>query len=216
MVRREGSNASEGCGALKDLRLVRYADDMVLLAKTAQQAEQAWEQLRTQFAELDLVVNQDKSRLTTVTDGFAFLGFEFRKRKARLYMWPRAKAQQHLRQRVREAIRAVPSSGKLEDVIGALNPILIGWCTYFRVGNSNRVFHKIDWDVRHQIHIWLRRKHRCELNEARGRWNYGVLHENYRLYRLVGKVSYLEGLRRKPTEEDGRRAGCGKSASPVR
>ena len=46
--------------------LVRYADDMVLLARTESEARQAWERLQSQFAALRLVVNQEKSRLTTV------------------------------------------------------------------------------------------------------------------------------------------------------
>src|SRR6476659_6388134 len=57
--------------------LVRYADDMVLLARSESEARQAWERLQSQFAALRLVVNQEKSRLTTVEEGFAFLGFEF-------------------------------------------------------------------------------------------------------------------------------------------
>ena len=47
------------------VRLVRYADDMVLPARTEQQARTAWDQLQREFAELHLVVNQEKSRLTT-------------------------------------------------------------------------------------------------------------------------------------------------------
>src|ERR1700730_15350160 len=82
--------------------LVRYADDMVLLARTKVEARQAWERLQSQFADLRLVVNQEKSRLTTVQEGFAFLGFEFRKPPMRLlFMWPREKACQHIRNRVR-------------------------------------------------------------------------------------------------------------------
>ncbi|PYT19926.1 MAG: hypothetical protein DMG58_35155 [Acidobacteria bacterium] len=38
-----------------------------------------------------------------------------------------------------------------------MNPILNGWCTYFRV--SNRIFHKIDWAVLSELQLWLRRKH---------------------------------------------------------
>ena len=90
--------------------LIRYADDMVLLARTELEARQAWERLQSQFAALRLVVNQEKSRLTTVEGGFAFLGFEFRKPPRRLlYMWPRKKACQHIRDRVREVVRSIPS-----------------------------------------------------------------------------------------------------------
>jgi RNA-directed DNA polymerase len=200
-----------------DVILVRYADDMVLLARTAQMAHTAWERLQAQFHGLHLKVNQDKSRLTTVVEGFKFLGFEFRKAPKRpLYLWPSQKACKHLMQRVRAAVRSVPSNQPLKVVLHKLNPILIGWCTYFRVGNSNRVFHEIDWAVRSEVQLWLRRKHRCAWRQAKRRWHYRFLHEQCRLYRMVGKVSHLDGLRRTHPKEDGRRAGCGKSARPVR
>jgi len=197
--------------------LVRYADDMVLLARTELEARQAWERLQSQFAALRLVVNQEKSRLTTVEEGFAFLGFEFRKPPRRLlYMWPRKKACQHIRDRVREVVRSFPSSASIGEVIRKLNPILNGWCTYFRAGNSNRIFHQIDWAVLSELQLWLRRKHRCSWRSARKRWNYQFLYKRCRLYQMVGRVSHLPGLRRMPPEEDGRRAGCGKTARPVR
>jgi RNA-directed DNA polymerase len=185
--------------ALGNVRLVRYADDMVLLARTEQQAQVAWDQLQAQFAALRLVVNQEKSRLTTLREGFAFLGFEFRKALGRkLYMWPRAKACLHIRQRVREVVRSFPSSEQVGVVIQKLNPILRGWCTYFRIGNSNRTFHRMDWAVRSELQIWLRCKHQCPWRTAEERWGYRFLHDRCRLYRMVGKVSHLEGLRRKP------------------
>ena len=203
--------------ALGNVRLVRYADDMVLLARTEQQAREAWEQLQAQFAALRLVVNQEKSGLATLAEGFAFLGFEFRKAPGRmLLMWPRDKACRNIRQRVREAVRSFPSNGQVGMVIQKLNPILNGWCTYFRVGNSNRTFHKVDWAVRSELQLWLRRKHQCPWRTAKKRWGYHFLHDRCRLYQMVGKVSHLEGLRRKPPEEGDRRAGCGKTARPVR
>src|SRR5579872_6525609 len=167
--------------------LVRYADDMVLLANTEFEAKQAWERLQSQFAALRLVVNQEKSQLTTVEEGFAFLGFEFRKPRARpLYMWPRKKACQHIRDRVREVVRSFPSSASIDEVIRKLNPTLNGWCTYFRVGNSNRVFHQIDWAVMSELQLWLRRKHQCSWRSARKHWNYQFLYKRCRLYQMVG------------------------------
>jgi group II intron reverse transcriptase/maturase len=182
--------------ATGNVRLVRYADDMVLMARTEREAEAAWEHLQAQFADLQLVVNQEKSRLTTLEEGFAFLGFEFRRVPGRkLLMWPRAKACRHIRQRVREVARSIPSNGQVGQVIQKLNPVLNGWCTYFRVGNSNRTFHKVDWAVRSELLLWLRRKHQCPWRTAKKRWGYPFLHDRCRLYRMVGKVSHLEGLR---------------------
>jgi group II intron reverse transcriptase/maturase len=181
---------------LRGVILARYADDLVLLARTEQQARDAWERLQSQISELLLEVNLDKSRLTTVADGFAFLGFEFRWPPRRpLYLFPRQKAVKHIGERVRETIRSVPRSDSLHAVIKRLNPVLVGWCTYFRVGNSNRTFHKVDHMVREQIALWLRRKHQCTWRHARKHWPYQFLHRTCRLYRLVGKVSHLPGLR---------------------
>ena len=64
-----------------------------------------------------------------------------------LDMRPRKKACQHIRDGVREVARSFPSSVSGGEVIRKLHPILNGWCTYFRVGNSSRVFHRIDWAV---------------------------------------------------------------------
>ncbi len=133
--------------AVGNVRLVRYADDMVLLARTEQQAGEAWEQLQAQFAALRLVVNQEKSRLTTLAEGFAF-----RKSPGRmLLMGPREKACRNIGQRVREVVRSFPSNGPVGVVIQKLNPIRNGWCTSFRAGNSNRTFHKVDWAVRSEL-----------------------------------------------------------------
>ncbi len=59
------------------VRLVRYADDMVLLARTKQQAQTAWVQLQREFAELHLVVNQEKSRRRRCKKGSRFWASSF-------------------------------------------------------------------------------------------------------------------------------------------
>ena len=133
-----------------------------------------------------------------------------------LLMWPREKACRNIRQRVREAVRSIPSNGQVGVVIQKLNPVLNGWCTYFRSATAIGTFHKVDWAVRSELQLWLRRKHQCPWRTAKKRWGYQFLHDRCRLYRMVGKVSHLEGLRRTPPDEDDRRAGCGKTARPVR
>jgi len=183
---------SEGGAASAKGRLVRYADDMVILVRTEREAQAAWGRLGDQFAELHLVVNHEKSHLGAIEEGFTFLGFEFRRKRGRLYFWPRAKSQKSVMERVRKKVRSFQSSERLDVVIRALNPVLIGWCTYFRVGHSNRVFHKMDWAVRKEFQLWLRRKHKCSWRQAQKRWHYRYLHERCRLYKMVGKVSHLE------------------------
>jgi RNA-directed DNA polymerase len=197
-------------------RLIRYADDMVLLAPTAEAAEKAWQAFQRQVEALHLRVNSEKSRTTTVSEGFAFLGFEFRQPRRRLYMWPRSKARRNIGRKIRTTVRSIPSSMPLGAVVQKLNPVLNGWCTYFRVGNSNRVFHVVDWMARSEVQLWLRRKHRCRWRTAKRRWGYAYLHDRCRLYRMVGRVSHLPGLERMLPATGGRRAVCGKTARTVR
>ena len=182
--------------SLGHARLVRYADDMLLMAGTKEEALKAWESFNKQINFLRLTINQEKSRLTTAHVGFTFLGFEIRYKNGLPYMWPRAKAQKHILQRVRQTVRSFKGNCSLREVIRKLNPILNGWCTYFRVGNSNRAFHKIDWLVRSELQLWLRRKHNCRWYTAKKRWNYQYLHKQCGLYIMVGKVSHLSELQR--------------------
>jgi hypothetical protein len=149
--------------------------------------------------------------------GGGFRGFAFRKAPGRmLLMWPREKARRNIRQPVREAVRSCPSNGQVVAAIRRRNPILNGWCTCFRVGNSNRTFHGVDGAVRSEPQFWLRRKHRCPWRTAKKRWGYRFLHDRCRLYQMAGKVRHPDGLRYTPPDEDDRRAGCGKTARPVR
>jgi hypothetical protein len=132
--------------ALGKVRLVRYADDddIVLLARTEQQARVTWEQLQTQFAALRLAVNQEKSRLTTLAEGFAFLGFEFRKGPGRmLLMWPREKACYNIRQR--GAVVSVERAGRRSGP--EVEPDL-EWVVYSGVpisGLATSTGHSIRW-----------------------------------------------------------------------
>jgi len=108
-------------------------------------------------------------------EGFAFLALSFaRNRGGPLCMWPRKKAWPTQQQ------RCVKSCGQFQAIkpleAGYPQKLKIqfwnGWCTYFRVGNSNRVFHEIDWAVRSEVQLWLRRKYRCDWANGKRRWNY--------------------------------------------
>jgi RNA-directed DNA polymerase len=95
---------------------MRYADDMVALARTGEEAHTAWDRLEDQCAKLHLAINHEKSRLGTVDEGFAFLGFEFRRKRGRLYLWPRSKSQKTIMERVRKKVRSFRSSGCVASI----------------------------------------------------------------------------------------------------
>jgi len=70
------------------------------------------------------------------------------------------------------AIGSVERAGRHRDPEAEPDPQFNGWCTYFRVGNSNRTFHKVDWAVRSEMQLWLPRKYQCPWGTAEKGWGY--------------------------------------------
>jgi hypothetical protein len=58
--------------------------------------------------------------------------------------WPSPKATQKLRDRVRELTGTRHSGKNVEQIIAELTPVLRGWGNYFRTGNADREFNKMD------------------------------------------------------------------------
>lgn len=59
-------------------RLVRYADDLIVLTRTRRGAERAEDRVRAELAVLNLEVNRHKTKIASFDEGFVFLGVEFR------------------------------------------------------------------------------------------------------------------------------------------
>jgi RNA-directed DNA polymerase len=141
--------------------LVRYADDLVVLCHTRQQAEQARGRVAAILAPLGLHLHPDKTRIVSLAqgrDGFDFLGFHHRlmeswKWRGRYYlnMWPSTRAIGSIRAKVRARTDRRYASFPMEVTVGNLNPVLRGWGNYFRYGNSTRKFAAIDSYVHQRL-----------------------------------------------------------------
>lgn len=187
--------------------LVRYADDFVVLCDTAEACEEAERVIRELLeGELGLQLHPDKTRRVELTDGlqgFDFLGCHFRKRlsgrlweryrRRRYYLqrWPSAKAMKAVRERVRRLVG--PHRNGVKDVrvlIRDLNPVLRGWCNYFRTGNADTKFTQLDSYVWMRLRRFLvRRKGRHLKAGEAGRWTRDFLY-GLGLFRLRGTVRY--------------------------
>jgi RNA-directed DNA polymerase len=174
-TRREGPN----------VQLVRYADDLVLL--TNKDAAWAMDRLREILGRLELELNEEKSRVVDAEEEtFDFLGFTFRRvwnrertKRATLY-YPSKKSQQRLRDRVKKTLAAM-APVSVQEQVERTNRVLRGWVNYFRVGNSNAVFH----DIRRFVEVRLRRvlqrkakRHGCGWK----RYDYDFLYRRLGLY----------------------------------
>jgi RNA-directed DNA polymerase len=120
--------------------LVRYADDFVVCCFTQQQAEGVRERLAGWLAGRGLSLNEDKTRIVHLTQGFDFLGWTFRRYPSgKLLIKPSKAAIRRHRQRLAAEMRKLRGSNA-GTVIATLSPIIRGWTTYHRGMVSSKVF----------------------------------------------------------------------------
>lgn len=188
--------------------LVRYADDFVIACRTKRLADEALARVRTILETMGLALHPAKTRVVELRvrgEGFDFLGCHLRivrshfKGKTYLFRWPRAKAMTALRARIRAITdwRRRWGMDDIRDVIAELNPILRGWCNYYRTGNATRHFISIDRYVTDRIVRVLRRR-RCHQGRGRNQrptlwhqeWTHQRLVTDFGLFQLRGTIRY--------------------------
>src|SRR5450759_5213621 len=110
--------------------LIRYADDLVALCHTRDEAEQVKARLAEWLAPRGLTFNEDKTRIVTLDDGFDLLGFTVRRQSDKLLIKPSKAALRRIRERLRTEMRALRGANATA-VIARLNPIIRGWAAYY-------------------------------------------------------------------------------------
>ncbi len=139
--------------------VVRYADDLVALCVSAEQAQQVKDRLAQWLAPRGLAFNEDKTRIVRLEDGFDFLGFSIRRyRNGKLLIKPSKAAVQRIRSRLAAEVRALHGANA-EAVINALNPVIRGWAAYYRTVVSKEIFSGLDHYVWRLTYRWALRAH---------------------------------------------------------
>jgi len=146
----------------KYARLIRYADDLVIITKY--NAGKLLSKLQELTAGLKLKLNTNKTRIVNADEeSFDFVGFSFRKAlnlkktKKVAYFYPSSKALKTIRAKVRK-ITNPKRPIKVEQVVKELNPAIRGWVNYFRTGNSSKQFDKIRLYVRDKVRKFMMRR----------------------------------------------------------
>jgi len=139
--------------------VVRYADDLIALCHTREQAEQVKAQLAEWLAPRGLVFNQAKTQITHLNTGVDFLGFNIRRYpNGKLLTKPSNDAVRRIRRRLSAEVRALRGANA-DTVISKLNPIITGWAAYYRIGVSKRIFNALDAHVWRLVYKWARFSH---------------------------------------------------------
>jgi RNA-directed DNA polymerase len=138
---------------------VRYADDMVVLCHSQQQAGQVKARLAEWLAPRGLAFNEDKTRIVHLSEGFGFLGFNVRRYPNRkLLIKPSQAAIRRVRERLASELRTL-RGGNAMAVIARLNPIIRGWAAYYRGVVSSRLFSSLDHYLWHITYKWATWRH---------------------------------------------------------
>lgn len=142
----------------RGIRIVRYADDILIFARSRKEAGK-YRQIATNIleGELKLVVNKQKTHLTSAYKGVPYLGFVIHTRYTSIH----PKKIKNFKDRIRQ-LTPRNHGMNVEAMIKRLNPVLRGWANYFRVANCKRVFA--------QLMEWIRRRLRMKKMREWKKW----------------------------------------------
>ena len=148
-------------------KLVRYADDFVVLARNISPQLRGWIEGKLE-GWLGLQINREKTRVLNLRElgqSLDFLGYTFRYDRdryggSRRYwnLQPSAKAMAREREALRQRINPQQSHTPLPELIGRLNRHLRGWANYFGLGYPRKSFGQLNHFVRYRLGQHLRRR----------------------------------------------------------
>ncbi|MDP9143792.1 MAG: group II intron reverse transcriptase/maturase [Actinomycetota bacterium] len=145
-------------------RLVRYADDLLLLVRgTRKQAEALLEQLAGRVQALGLQLKAEKTAVTHIDEGFVFLGQRIVRRpkgnKRHVYTFVSNESLASVRRKVKALTGRSTLNMELSELIAALNPVLRGWGNHFRHAAAKRTLDYLGYYAWWRVGRWLRKKH---------------------------------------------------------
>jgi RNA-directed DNA polymerase len=139
--------------------LVRYADDLVAMCGSREQAEKVKQRLAAWLAPKGLRINEDKTQIVRLEDGFDFLGFSIRRyRNGKLLIKPSKAAVRRFRERLTAEMRALRGANA-QAVIRRLNPVIRGWAAYYRTVVSKKTYVHLDTHMWKLAFSWAKRSH---------------------------------------------------------
>lgn len=164
--------------------VVRYADDFVVFCETQEDTEKSVKILNEWMEKRGLSLSTEKTRIIHLSEGFDFLGFNIRQYRDsttktgwKLLIKPSKKSVQSIRQKLRQ--NWLNLKGQIvEAIVAKLNPIIRGWCNYYRIGVSSETFKKLEHWMYHRERRYVKRMHPGKSNRWRLKRYFGRLNLN--------------------------------------
>jgi len=174
-------HGQKGPAQWANARLIRYADDLVVLARYQSRKLTGWIESKLEDW-MELEINREKTRVVNLKEkgeSLDFLGYTFRYdrdlyggRHRYLNVFPSKKAVARERDRLREKTNARQCFKPLPRLVGELNRHLRGWSNYYSYGYPRKAFREINSYVRRRLTVHLRRRSQRPFRTPEGRTNY--------------------------------------------
>ena len=138
--------------------MVRYADDCVVTARDKGSLDNAQSQIQQWLSERGLSLSPEKTLITSMEDGFDFLGFNHRHYNGKLLIKPSKKKVLDFCKRIGKEIKAM-NGIEQEAVLRKINPILRGFANYYKGVVSKETFGYISYRIWQYLWRWAKRRH---------------------------------------------------------
>jgi len=171
-------------------RIVRYADDIVVLCRKA--SEQPMAMLRRILERMGLSLNEDKTRVVDTHRGkFDFLGFEIWRGKSRrtgkhyAHVRPSKKSLKTIKDRITRLTARTRSVMPMDWLVSEVNATVRGWVSYFHFRNCSRTLGRVRWHLEERMRTHLRRRHKIrDRKTGNTRFTERDLYAKYGLYKV--------------------------------
>jgi len=147
--------------------MTRYADDMVILCRSASEAERALEVVGAWMRQVRLNLHPEKTRTVDMAEvgaHFDFLGYRFKRTRRRIVSLARPKSERKLKDSIRGKTRRC-NRHSMSVIVERINPILRGWFGYFKHAYRGQHLELDSW-IRMRLRSIYRKRHR---KRGRGR-----------------------------------------------
>lgn len=141
------------------IRFIRYADDFIVAGASIEVLEKVKTIIKEFMKERGLELSEEKTLITNISDGFDFLGWNFRKYKEKLIIKPNKKSIKGVKEKISTIIKKNKAT-KQANLIQQLNPIIIGWSNYHQCVCSRKIFQKLDGYLFKELYNWALKRHR--------------------------------------------------------
>ncbi|NEP26982.1 group II intron reverse transcriptase/maturase [Moorena sp. SIO3I6] len=163
--RKDSRNGKPSWYNTSNRTLVRFADDFVILTETKEDAANAKEITRKWLTKKGLTLSEEKTRITHLTEGFDFLGWNFRKYKTTTkrtgfitFIKPSDKSFRDIKKKIKIEMAKLKGASP-ESIIPKLQPIIRGWTNYHSGVVAKETFSKLQQYVNWKLVRWGKRKY---------------------------------------------------------